>query len=72
MNAWRQPRTTARVATTMLFVWLFAIVYHFLSGHFGLGEFGVAAATVVGMPDEYKGEPIPGGPSDPATTGTTC
>lgn len=26
MIAWRRPRTTARVATTMLFVWLFAIV----------------------------------------------
>ncbi len=25
MNAWRRPKTTARVATTMLFVWLFAI-----------------------------------------------
>ena len=26
MKVWRRPRTTARVATTMLLVWLFAIV----------------------------------------------
>lgn len=26
MNAWRRPRTTASIAKTLLFVWLFAIV----------------------------------------------